>query len=458
MKKTKSRVSASMSSQVTTWCLSALCLGAFSVSTAVADSSTIYKETFPYCTGSIGKDAAAETGWIALVSGLPQAKISNLKVFSYGSNAIGGDVNSSPQGKSQGYTFWFRPVYGLSFLTAEMSFDVSLISQQPALVEYEQRLSGVDEAGVPNETQLLFLVDNQWYISETAARQNRPGIWEPVKIDPSQLKYGVVPYVAPLGAQIPAAYTESLPATGKVKAFGVFVGKVNGRVRIDNFSIQTSATVPSSIVLATRTPTFSGCPESSPDRTGDVVPTPTPDPDDGDSGTDYGTPDPTPTPITTPPQVGPKFCPVAEQGAGQRVNIPAAARTPFTSAGFSKGVVGLRDRAIAQIYAARSIPLGALVNLRAMDYNGRRGTLKVTLRKGAAPKSIKLSRVARVALNRYIAASGAGKAATDPLFVAAIKRGKSLEVKSAMCAREIKRLVTRRARMAKLSMRGISAR
>jgi hypothetical protein len=162
--------------------------------------------------------------------------------------------------------------------------------------------------------------------------------------------------------------------------------------------------------------------------------------------------------VITPIVVGPKFCPVAEQGAGRPFSIPSAARQAFAAQGFGKGVVSLRDRALAQIYALRTLPLGAIVNARRMDYNGKRGVLKVTLRKGAAPKNVKLSRAARSALNQYLKVSGVARASTDPLFVRAVNRGKALDATSAMCAREIRGLLTKRSRFAKVSVRGISAR
>lgn len=164
--------------------------------TAHAETTPFYRETFQYCTSSLGKPAADESGWLALVTGLPKEKFGNLKVFSYGSSIIGNAVNSSPNGKAQGYPFWFKPTYGLSVITAEFAFDVGLLSRYPSSVEYEQRLSGADAAGAFNQTQIIFLVDNDWYISGTAIPQTKPGAWEPVKVDPSQLVYGKVPYVA----------------------------------------------------------------------------------------------------------------------------------------------------------------------------------------------------------------------------------------------------------------------
>ena len=271
--------------------LSVVAAGAAAPRDVYGESKTFYKETFQYCTSSLGKPAADETAWMGLVSGLPKEKFSNLKVFSYGSSLVGGSVNSAPHGKSQGYSFWFRPTYGLSVLTAERSFDVGLISKHPATVEYEQRLSGADAAGVMNQTQLIFLVDDTWYISGTATRQVKVTAWEPVKLDPSTLLYGVVPYVAGLGAATPSAYNNSLPLTGTVRAFGVFVAEVNGRVRIDNFTLTTTGALPAGLSAAVQETTVASCPATSPDVTGVPVPSPTPDPEDTDGGIDRGTPE-----------------------------------------------------------------------------------------------------------------------------------------------------------------------
>ena len=87
-------------------CLRAFFLGVATASTsgmmdAYAESKTIYKETFQYCTSSLGKPAGDEAGWMGLVTGFPKEKFSNLKVFSYGSAVIGGSVNSAPHGKAE---------------------------------------------------------------------------------------------------------------------------------------------------------------------------------------------------------------------------------------------------------------------------------------------------------------------------------------------------------------------
>lgn len=418
---------------------------------AAAESNTIYKETYQYCTASLGKPAADETGWVGLVTGLPKEKLSNLKVFSYGSSIVGGAVNSAPLGKAEGYSFWFKPAYGVSFITSEFPFDVGLISKYPSSVEYEQRLSGADAAGVMNQTQLIFLIDNNWYISGTATRQNKPTAWEPVKLDPSELVYGVVPYQTGLGAATPTAYNNSLPTTGTVKAFGIFVAEVNGRVRIDNFTITTTGPIPAGMSTAVQPPSVDRCPATSPDRTGVPVPTPTPDPDDNDGGVDRGTPEPpggTPG-APTPNAQNASFCSTKEQGAGLKVRISKRSVKAFVTRGLEKGTVGLRNKALAYLYASRVMPVGALVNVRVGDYNPSAGTLKVSLRKGAPATTVKLSRPVQTSLKRYIAALGAQVAPTDPMF-GAVGTG-AVDIKTATCSAELKRFIAQRAKAAKLS-------
>lgn len=391
---------------------------------------------------------------MALVTGLPKEKFSNLKVFSYGSSIVGGSVNSSPHGKAEGYSFWFKPTYGVSFLTAEFAFDVGLISKNTASVEYEQRLSGADAAGVMNQTQLLFLIDDTWYISGTATRQSSPTKWEPVKLDPSELLYGVVPYVTGLGAATPSAYNTSLPTTGTVRAFGVFVAEVNGRVRIDNFTITTTGDLPAGMSTAVQSTSVVSCPATSPDVTGAPVPTPTPDPDDNDGGIDRGNPEnPLPPGVPTPQVQNASFCSTKEQGAGLRVRVSRRAVKPFVTKGLEKGTIGLRNKSLAYLYATRVMPVGALVNVRIGDYDPSTGTLKVSLKKGAPMKSVKLSRPVQSSLKRYIAALGAQAGATDPMFGAA--KTDIVDVKTAACAAELKGVIAKRAKAAKLSTKRI---
>jgi len=452
-----------VSSSFSRACLHAFVLGACAAVSsapdqAFAQSKTIYKETFQYCTSTLGKPAADESGWMGLVPGLPKEKFSNLKVFSYGSQIVGGAVNSSPNGKAEGYSFWFRPAYGVSILTAEFPFEVGLISKYPSTVEYEQRLSGADATGAMNKTQLLFLIDNNWYISGTATPQSKLNTWEPVTLDPSQLLYGVVPYLDGLGATMPTAYDTSLPTTGTVRAFGVFLGEVNGRVRIDNFGITTTGPIPAGLSTEVQSSSVAICPATSPDVTGAPVPSATPEPEDSDGGVDRETPQ-TPLPpvgqpeVPTPQVQNASFCSTKEQGAGLKVRISRRAVKAFVNKGLEKGTVGLRNKSLAHLYSSRLMPVGALVNVRIGDYDPVKGTMKVSLKKGAPSTSVKLSRPVQSSLKRYIAALGAQVAATDPMFGTIAPGG--VDVKTAACSSELRRFIAQRAKAAKLSTKRI---
>lgn len=430
---------------------------------ALAESKTLYRETFQYCTASLGKPAADEAGWLAVVTGLPKDKFGNLRVFSYGSSIIGNSVNSSPQGQSQGYSFWYKPVYGLSVLTTEFAFDVGLLSNYPSSVEYEQRLSGVDATGALNQTQLIFLVDNDWYISGTATRQTKPGNWEPVKLDPSQLLYGRVPFVSGLGAATPTEYNNSLPTTGQVRAFGVFVAEVNGRVRVDNFTLTTTGPIPPGVSTAVQGTSVASCPPTSPDVTGDPLPTPTPDPDDRDGGIDRGAPEPLFPPVVRTPLPVPhvhtaSFCSTTEQGAGLKVKVSPSSRKAFISKGISKDSAGLRDKALAHLFVTRVMPIGAAVNVRLGDYDQAAGTIKLSLKKGGTPTSIKLPRAVQGTLKRYIASLGANVSSSDPMFGAVTTGQTAVDTAKAACAVELKAALTQRAKAARLSPKKVFVR
>lgn len=425
---------------------------------ASAEPPIVYRETFGFCTGSVGPFAADEAGWYGLKAGLPKAKFSNLKVFSYGTPRIGGSVNSNPMGLAQGYSFWFRPTYGLTILTREFAFDAALLSDPSTEITYEQRLSGINQAGVPNRTQLAFQIDGVWYISEEATAQFNGGVaWEPVSVFPAGLKYGAVAVLGDVGPEIPLSYNASLPTTGAVEGFGVFVGEVNGRVRIENFTIKAAPSSGSSISTAVQQPIVAACPVTSPDRQGIVAPTPTPNPDDTGSGGDDSdgppdreVPEETPPPQLTPGAVQFVFCPTSELGKGKGVKFPARARKAMLKISRTPTTLDLRDRAILTVLSQRVMPLGALVNIRVADFNPNSGTLAVVLRKGAAPAKLKLKSSSKKAIITYMTRAGLGRDATAPLFLKTERRTKLLDFSRAACFRDLQGVVTQRARRAKV--------
>lgn len=426
------------------------------ISEAFAQNDTIYRETFGYCTDTLGKEAAGEARWYGVVSGLPVEKVSNLKVFPYGSTSIGGSVNSNPLGLSQGYAFWFRPVYGLSVLTWEFPFDAGLIKSGAAEISYKQRLSGIDPTNQNNSTQLIFLIDDTWYISKEFVRQVRPGVWEDATVSPSSLTYGTVPLVAGLGPVTPSTYGSPLPSAGTVRAFGLFLPEVNGRVRFDNFVIKTTLPAGSGISTTVQQPTVEACPATSPDRTGQGGGQTPPSEDDGDSTPDRGVPD-----LTTPTSGGDthpvtySFCPIKQQGTGRAVGVSPRAGAALMRKIPASTLTDLRDRAIIVLLAQRPVPLGALVNVKVADYNPSKGIMTMSTRAAAKPMRVRLRGSAKRALAQYLAFEGAPTAPTAPLFLSSKMEALHATVRSAVCLGELRSMAKTRAKSAKVSIGGI---
>jgi hypothetical protein len=435
--------------------------------TAHAAPRNLYRETFGFCTGSIGKDAASETNWVGFVQGLPVAKVSNFKVFSYGVVDVGGSVNSNPIGLSQGYGFWFKPVYGLTIFTAEFPFDVGLLKATSTKITYRQRLSGIDMSGVPNKTHLAFLIGDAWYISADAFRQTKPGSWETASFTPGALAYGTVPYVEGRGPAMPPVFGAPLPAAGQVRAFGIFMDEVNGRVRLDNFVINGEPLASGSITDDIQEPDVSLCPAGSSDRTGQggggQQP---PDDDDSDSGVDQFTPDeptptPTPTPQPTPSEVHGTvylFCPIKEQGTGKAIALSTKARQAITRKVSTSTLQDLRDRAILSIIGQRALPLGSFVNVKRGDYNDSRGVLTLSVRAKAKPIPLRLRGAAKQALGAYLAHPTAPREITAPLFVEAGLHAQHVSTQRALCMRDVRAMLRARARQAKVAVGGITGR
>lgn len=447
------------------WALAGVFLSGAVASSVLAEPVVIYRESFTFCTGSLGNPAADQAGWFGLRSGSRKGRLSNLKVFSYGSPRIGGAVNSKPQGLSQGYSFWSRATYGLTALTEELSFPAALLTDPTTEVSYEQRLSGVNPAGEPNRTQLAFLIDGVWFISQQAVAQNNGGVgWESVRVQPAALTYGVVVTPPGLGPTIPERYDAGLPAAGVVQAVGVFLTEVNGRVRLDNFTITAELPEGSPISTAVLEPQTAACPAGSPDQQGlppPTVPTPGSDgsdggdseggddeSDSGGAGTDRNVPDEPPPPQLKPPTLAYAFCPSSEVGQGRIVRVSARIRRALLKPVRTPTPADLRDQAVVTILSTRSLPWGALVNVRVADLSQSAGQLRVTPARNQVAKDIKLSGRERAALLSYLAALQAGTDPEAPLFVKSQDRSGVLLRSQALCAGELKTVVTRRARRA----------
>jgi hypothetical protein len=442
---------------------------------AHATPQIVYRESFGYCTGSAGKLAADQTNWAGFVSGNLKERISNLKVFTYGLGDIGGAVNSDPRGLAQGYAFWWKPVYGLSVITSEFQFDVGILKTQGAVIEYQQRLSGVDPTSQPNRTRLALRIDDTWYISSESMQQIRPARWERVEIAPAALTYGTVPVVEGRGPLMPESFGVPLPVSGTVKSFGLFMTEVNGRVRFDNFIIRAEVPVESGIDRSVKEPSVAACPADSPDLIGGATqPTPAPDDDDSDTGVDYEIPEPlapVPTPQATPgaggagSKTGPtgqgsvvyEFCPLQQQGVGRSVSLSSRTRSALMRKIKVNSFEDRTDRAIIAVLSQRPMPLGALVNARVGDYDPASGILTLATRSARYPSKLKLRKQARQALGTYLGSPDAPSELLAPLFAGPVQQGMAGRTERALCLAELRAVIKARAKQGKVSVRGLSS-
>lgn len=421
---------------------------------ALAESVTLYRETYNYCSGSLGKDTGNEVNWVGLVSGRAQERISNLKSVSYGSDDVGGSINSLPIGLSEGYAFWFKPVNGLAIFTAEFQFDVGILRAGNTSIEYLQRLSGVNVDGVPNKTHLAFLVDDTWYISQEFARQEKVGVWEQVSLTPGILTYGMTPYVDGLGPVIPTSFTSPLPAAGTVRAFGVFLDEVNGRVRLDNFMIKGTAPSDGSISTEVQEPDVSLCPEGSPDRDGEPDQDPSSD-DDGDLTPDHNDPEDS-DPEDDSTGFDYAFCPIKQQGRGRFVSLSRENRAKLMRTISDTSLTDLRDRAMIRLFARRRMKMGSLVNVKVGDYDPDTKVLTLGVRPKSKPQRIKVGRVAAKALEEYLFFPGAPSEEGAPLFIREGIQTAFTTTVEALCKPDVRSMLKVRSRSARIKIGDIT--
>jgi hypothetical protein len=101
------------------------------------------------------------------------------------------------------------------------------------------------------------------------------------------------------------------------------------------------------------------------------------------------------------------------------------------------------------------MPIGATVNVRVGDYDVATGKLKLSLRRGAAAKSVTLPKPVQATLKRYIASLGAQVVATDPMFGAIGSGGVTIDTKQAACLSELKSVIAKRAQAARVTPKRI---
>jgi hypothetical protein len=97
------------------------------------------------------------------------------------------------------------------------------------------------------------------------------------------------------------------------------------------------------------------------------------------------------------------------------------------------------------------MPLGALVNIKVLDFNPTTRTITVGVETGGEPLKLKLRPSTAKAVISYMTAGGLTRNATAPLFVMAVNSTKQLDVTRAMCSRDLRGVLTQRARKAKIA-------
>jgi hypothetical protein len=248
----------------------------------------------------------------------------------------------------------------------------------------------------------------------------------------------------------------SLPATGRVLAFGVFLGEVNGRVRIDNFTIKTGATAAAGVVTAIQEPGIVACPEGSPDRTGTTPPPVPPPGPDGDGG-EGDKPEQEKAEQEKPNEPLPvSFCIGRQQGGyGRMVRLSPKVRTRIVRTTSAATAAGRRDRTFITLLSARSMPVGALVNATVADFNPAARTLRVRLRPAGAARPIRLSSKNAAMLSEYLSSVGVAANASYPIFSHVIGSSAAIDLTKAACVRELTSSLMRRARAAKVRFASI---
>lgn len=202
-------------------------------------ASALYRETFSYCPYRVNTrmSAALHTGWSSFRQNKFAIEGGILKVSVPGSNNNLASYNSFPVGTQDGAAIWTKPVTGFTIFTREGSFDISEVLR----VQYDQRLDGASVGGVRDGSQLAFLINDTWYISDTIFRVKKRSQWESVDTALEGMTFGTSPNVLLRGPVIPANSGVALPASGRIKAFGVFFKRANGRIRLDNFTLLDGA-------------------------------------------------------------------------------------------------------------------------------------------------------------------------------------------------------------------------
>jgi hypothetical protein len=434
---------------------------------STVSATPVYRDTFHFCQSApgIALEAAPSSGWKALASGKTEGKPSKLKINALTVPQTLNPIESDPTGPQDGYVYWSKAADGIVIMTDEHTFDISSVKE----ISYDQRLDlptpptpAPGEAPAPAPTvgtRFALVIGSQWYISDQSFQQVSVQGYDPIAFNPADLTYGTEPYDALVGPKAPANAGFKLPATGEVRAFGVFVVNPNGMVRLDNFTVHDKNTAPeastpppsSCTAVATPTPTVAPSPVGTETPAPGVTPTPVPTHDHG-TPVPNATPTPIPTVTATPtPTVTGVFCDLSTQkGAGglalQRKDTAAVlkairGRTP----------VALRDKAIVSLlYAGKRFTPRTLVNLKVSDFVMIGGKAHL-VPASANPIPLGVSRSVAKHINAYLNALGVDPLSEQgPLF--SRFQGRDGYAREALCIADIRKIVLRRMKAAGVSL------
>ena len=391
-----------------------------------ANATPFYRETFPLCSSleTSSKSALDIAGWKALQGDSPFGKGGYLKINIPGSPDHLAAFSSFPAGSAPGAAFWTRNAKELTIFTQEFSFDIANL----ALVEYQQRLSGLDSTLKHHDgTQLAFLIRNTWYISDQPVKQLDRGVWESVSLVPSELTYGTVSGRNGRGPTKPENANITLPSSGPVTAFGVFLSDVHGRVRIDNFTL-------SDLSLQPLVPSDSGADDRC------VV---------SDPGPDNAVPGLGGSNESQPPPA--RFCRRPKTRTFGKVNTSQSIKRSLLLSVTGESLEAKRNRAILGLLLSNNLRIEELVNLRIGDYFSARSSqfLRVA---GKASRVVSIRASVKRLLDDYLAASGYSRFSKLPLLQF-IGRKSGKPTGEALCAANIVSIVKNQAHTIKVLAR-----
>lgn len=399
----------------------------FSIATVEqAVAAPFYREIFNVCDESetITQGAQKLAGWKAARAAARIAKGPILKLNIPGSADDLPAFNSRPLGNFDGAAFWTRETEGLTILTEEFGFDIARLRY----VQYQQRLSGSGATG-NDGTKLVFLINGTWFISDTVARQQARGAWQSVAWEPHQLTYGIWANRPGLGPREPKSKGVTLPATGFVAAFGVFLPQVTGRVRLDNYTLSDDSLSQSQMESIPQTgecPLIDDADESEEDFESD------------DESEEYSDEEETY-----------EFCRGRAARPLGRVSISTLDKRAALRAVNSHAPRAVRDRAILALLFQNGLRVDNLVNVRIHDYY-RTGSTSLFEGAGITKQTKALRpRVQRMLdayLNLLDSSSGA------PLFQHYDLKDENF-MSAALCTADLKKIVSQRLKNARRSAR-----